>query len=332
MQIKLYITLVASCIAGTLLSQNYNDYVGAGHNVGMTITASSSEPGAGPEKTMDASGMLSPYFSAGRFLSQATLGFSSEQLDDFYNEYGDDYEGWIDAQQAMPMEPWTTKLDVMWDEIFHDRLDYGQDTFEIFGPYALHFNYLWWQEYMDSPQMLRHRVTQALSQILVISTNSDISDWGEAQAFYYDILQEHAFGNYQDLLTEVTYSLPMGYYLSHYNNTKAIPEEDIRPDENFAREIMQLFTIGLYELNSDGTRVLDANGDPIPTYGQDEIKEMAQVFTGLGPGDIYDGLNWPPAPFFGLDLWAVPKAAHTTARKVEPYTRVYRQSGSSICR
>jgi len=338
MKAKIYLLLLTTiALAADLQAQNYNDYVGAGHNVGITITASSSEANAGPEKTMDASGMLSPYFSAGRFLSQATMGATKAEIDHFYGTYGDNYETWIDEQFLIPYVSLEAELEDIWYEIFSGRVALGQDSSQIFGPYTPHFNYAYHHEIFTEGINLRHRVTQALSQILVVSINSDINDWGEAQAMYYDLLQEHTFGNYKDLLMDITYSFPMAYYLSHYNNPKEIPEENVHPDENYAREIMQLFTIGLYELNADGTRVLDADGDPIPTYGQDEIKEMAQVFTGLGPGEIYEGLDWPPAPFFGLDNWAVPKNSmltmyndwHDTSEKVllNGYTIPAGQSG-----
>jgi len=94
----------------------------------------------------------------------------------------------------------------------------------------------------------------------------------------------------------------MGFYLSHLNNPKSIPSENIHPDENYAREIMQLFTIGLYELNNDGSRKTDSQGKFIPTYTNDDIKEMAKVFTGLGPGAIVPN-EWISEPEFGVGIW-----------------------------
>ncbi|MEX2045166.1 MAG: DUF1800 family protein, partial [Opitutus sp.] len=128
---------------------------------------------------------------------------------------------------------------------------------------------------------LRQRVAFALSQIFVVS---DVSLGGQAYAdglaHYYDILAEGAFGNYRALLEQVALSPIMGVYLSHLRNAKADPAAGTSPDENFAREIMQLFSIGLVQLQPDGTLKLDAQGLPIPTYNQSTISEMAKVFTG----------------------------------------------------
>ena len=94
----------------------------------------------------------------------------------------------------------------------------------------------------------------------------------------------------------------MGYYLSHLNNPREITEENIHPDENYAREIMQLFTIGLYELNPDGSKKTDSLGNWIPTYTQNDIKELAKVFTGLGVGGVVEN-PWVEDPYFGLNIY-----------------------------
>ena len=291
-------------VVGSLSAQNYNDYVGAGHNVGITITASSSDGESSPDKTMDASGMESRFFAAGRFLNQATLGAEKSDIEVLYNDYDNDFNTWIDDEFAKPMTPLTPTLDSIWDVIFQAKLDYGLDTADIFGPWTVTFNYAWWQVNSTNDDELRHKIAYALSQILVVSSQSDLNDHAEGLVYYYDILLEHSFGNFQDLLRDVTYSVPMGYYLSHFNNPKEDPANNIHPDENYAREIMQLFSIGLYELNNDGTRKLDASGGFIPTYGQDEIKEFAQVFTGLGPSAMEDYVWWVDEPAFGYDFWS----------------------------
>ena len=97
---------------------------------------------------------------------------------------------------------------------------------------------------------------------------------------YYDVLSRNAFGNYRDLIEEVTLHPAMGVYLSMLGNEKPNPALNIRPDENYARELMQLFSIGLVELNTDGTTRLDTTGQPIPTYDQASSKAFAHVFTG----------------------------------------------------
>ncbi len=136
---------------------------------------------------------------------------------------------------------------------------------------------------------LRQRIAYALSQILVVSNGeSPLNSRGEALSAYYDILAKHAFGNFRDLLGEVARSPAMGIYLSHQGNRKANPATGTRPDENFAREIMQLFTIGLYQLNVDGSANRDGNPMSypdtgtalVPTYSQEDIEEMSKVMTG----------------------------------------------------
>jgi uncharacterized protein (DUF1800 family) len=141
---------------------------------------------------------------------------------------------------------------------------------------------VWYKAAIDAPDQLRQRVAWALSQYFVVSRLGNNQPQAvERWLNYYDIFTRHAFGNFRDILDEVTWSPHMGYYLSHMENQKANPNQGTFPDENYAREVMQLFTIGLWELNEDGTRELDANGEAIPTYDNDDIFEFAKVFTGM---------------------------------------------------
>lgn len=135
---------------------------------------------------------------------------------------------------------------------------------------------------IGGPDQLRQRVAFALSQICVTSRRDpNLENKPLAMTDYYDIFVRNAFGNYGDVLREVTFHPVMGRYLSHIGNQKARPEINQYPDENYAREVQQLLTIGLWELNPDGTRKLDGFGQPIPTYGNAQITEFARVFTGL---------------------------------------------------
>lgn len=128
---------------------------------------------------------------------------------------------------------------------------------------------------------LRQRVAFALSEVMVVSDrNAALLFQPWALASYYDLLAEHAFGNYRDLLEAVTLHPAMGRYLSMLGNRKSDAALTIRPDENYAREVLQLFSIGLHQLNPDGSRKLDAQGRPIPTYNQDVVRGFAHVFTG----------------------------------------------------
>ncbi|MHA7872085.1 MAG: DUF1800 family protein, partial [Hyphococcus sp.] len=118
-----------------------------------------------------------------------------------------------------------------------------------------------WRNAVSGEDQMRQRMAFALSQILVISTAADeLAFFPEAVAYYQDILVRNAFGNYRDLLEEVTYSPAMGYYLTYLQNQKGDPATGRVPDENYAREIMQLFTIGLIQLQSNGEPLLNASG------------------------------------------------------------------------
>ena len=141
---------------------------------------------------------------------------------------------------------------------------------------------IWFESAINAEDQLRQRVAWALSQYFVVGEEGSNHPYiCEKWLNYYDIFVRHAFGNFRDILSEVTWSPLMGYYLSHLNNKKADPVKGTFPDENFAREVMQLFTIGLWALNEDGTLELDSSGDAIPTYDNADIAEFAKVFTGM---------------------------------------------------
>lgn len=140
--------------------------------------------------------------------------------------------------------------------------------------------YSWWTHAITDPAQLRQRVAFALSEIFVVSTmNSDVGDNGRLVASYLDMLTAKESATYRDLLEAVALHPAMGTYLSHRNNRKEDLVTGRIPDENFAREVMQLFSIGLYELNPDGSLKLD-NGKPIETYSASDVKGLAKVFTG----------------------------------------------------
>ena len=137
---------------------------------------------------------------------------------------------------------------------------------------------VFWEKVLDNENQLRQRLTYALSQILVFSDDSPAGKAtkfrGESPATYYDILYKHSYGNYRNLLTDVTHSSAMGYFMTY------IGSRNTAPDENYARELTQLFVVGLYELELDGTKKLDSNGNPIPSYDQQHVTDLAKVFTG----------------------------------------------------
>ena len=141
---------------------------------------------------------------------------------------------------------------------------------------------VWFEAAINAEDQLRQRVAWALSQYFVVGEpGSNHPNTTERYLNFYDIFVRKAFGNFRDILSEVTWSPHMGYYLSYMENKKANSSQGTFPDENFAREVMQLFTIGLWELNEDGTLELDNEGNAIPTYDNNDIAEFAKVFTGL---------------------------------------------------
>ena len=143
---------------------------------------------------------------------------------------------------------------------------------------------VWFDRAVNGRDQLRQRAAWALSQIFVVSTESrEVTFKSHLHASYMDIMQRGAFGNFRDILGDVTYSPLMGEWLTYIGNERENPETGSMPDENYAREIMQLFTIGLVELNNAGN---PRNDPPRETYTQDDVIELSQVFTGLWWADL----------------------------------------------
>lgn len=183
-------------------------------------------------------------------------------------------ESWIDQQMQLPATLLTETLR-------------GLDT-ERWNEYVN----AWWRQAIQAEDQLRQRVAFALSEILVVSAHDGLSSEQLGLAGYYDILIRNAFGNYRDILGEITLNPVMGEYLSMKGNRKPDASENIQPDENFARELLQLFSIGLQLLNDDGTPTLDEGGVALPTYSQETIQNFARVFTGWHFANAED-FRWP---------------------------------------
>jgi uncharacterized protein (DUF1800 family) len=242
------------------------------------------------QATKSDSPMINSFEETSRFLMQATLG-ADQALLNSVSQTG--IHAWLNQQlQHQPISGRTFEnaTRFIWQD-FRKRLvaEHGASALDGDGnnpalPYKWYFRMAWWDHTLSSKDdLLRQRVAQALSEILVISDQSSLELDSIGFASYYDLLYKHAFGKYTELLYEVSMHPMMGIYLSHLMNQKADKRKNIHPDENYAREIMQLFSIGLFELNADGTEKLDAAGKPIPTYDNRDIKELARVFTGLLP-------------------------------------------------
>lgn len=283
----LFLLLLSFCSV-LLSAQTYEDYIGGGHDQNITVTTSSDFQPAGSEQvaegtnTLTIPGLTGKLIDAGRFLAQATLGADRSMIDSVAKL---DFRAWIDQQFEVPPTYVQPLIQEIYDTTFQRHLAAGGDTLDFpERPTSEHFDYAWWEVNMTNNDLLRQRVAFALSEIFVISFKSDLNNHGEGVASYYDIFVEHAFGNFKDIMMDVTLHPCMGFYLTHLNNPKSNPAQFIHPDQNYAREMMQLFSIGLYELNQDGTRVQDSEGNDIPTYDNDDVAEFAKIYTGLGGG------------------------------------------------
>ncbi len=213
-----------------------------------------------------------------RFLTRATFGATDPDIDALVTL---GYETWLDDQFSMPPTLQLPELDSV---LAAD--DLLTNVNQQVNARRLRRMDVWWNTVVYGRDQLRQRVAFALSQIFVISdVESALRNSVQGIANYNDLLAEHAFSNYRELLEAVTLNPMMGDFLSMRRNEKADPARNIRPDENYAREVMQLFSIGLWELNLDGTRKLDANGQPIPTFSYYEILSFARVYTGWNYGN-----------------------------------------------
>jgi uncharacterized protein (DUF1800 family) len=255
---------------------------------GVSVTTSGTELLGEGVNTINGSGMDQQFRDAARFLGQATTGVNFEQIEEL-SEQG--FENWIDEQILMPEMSYLDTSKMVWDHFVQSYYDeWGEIVIngnEDIFPASFYWRMAWWNNAMSGEDLLRQKVALALSEILVTSEDSRLDADAFGMASYYDVLYSNAFGNYRDLLEEVTYHPAMGYYLSSINNSPTNEEQNIHPDENYAREVMQLFTIGLYELEIDGTIITDENGVEVPTYDNNDIGELARVFTGLGPAQYW---------------------------------------------
>jgi uncharacterized protein (DUF1800 family) len=209
-----------------------------------------------------------------RFLNQSTFGATEAEatrligLGDNTNSYA----RWIDAEIAKSASLLNPAVEAA----------YPNPVPANFNPGSLNAPRIekWFENALRGNDQLRQRVAFALSQIMVVSQVGALQNLPNATADFYDLLARNAFGDFRVLLEDVTLHPAMGVYLSMLGNQKAVAGTNLRPDENYARELMQLFAIGLVELNVDGTQRRDASGNAIPTYNQDIIEGFARVFTG----------------------------------------------------
>jgi uncharacterized protein (DUF1800 family) len=203
---------------------------------------------------------------ASRLLAQGTFGADRAEVD---RVTGMTTSAWLDEQFAVPR----TESHFSWLQ----AQGYTNPDQHIFAQGTV--EYSMWRKFLSSPDQLRQRMVYAMTQILVVNVQATEGWWPAYKlAYYLDVIEEHAFGNYRQLLEAVTLSQAMGEYLSMRGSRKA-DAGGRQPDENYAREIMQLFTIGLVQLNADGTPAM-VNNRAVPAYTEDDVKGLARVFTG----------------------------------------------------
>jgi uncharacterized protein (DUF1800 family) len=223
--------------------------------------------------------------TASRFLHMATFGPNQTEIDKLVSV---GWEAWMTEQFALPL------TDSHYDYTSRGGKP-GCDTCDASNDPLLGLQSSFWFQTLEGQDQLRQRVAFALSELFVISgdASSELFDYPDAVAAFQDVLYQNAFGNFRTILEKVSTHPSMGAMLSHKQNRKEDPVTGQLPDENYAREVMQLFTIGKWMLNNDGTRVKDANGNDVPAYTQSDVMGMAKAMSGWSwGGDDVSEARW----------------------------------------
>ncbi|MES2716496.1 MAG: DUF1800 family protein [Pseudomonadota bacterium] len=209
-----------------------------------------------------------------RFLLQASFGPTQAEVQALVAK---PYASWLAEQMALPLhKDYQGAVQAQ-----YDQGDAWRPGGASYSPAVVAQTF--WKTAATAPDQLRKRVAFALHQGFMVSqVDSNLWHHARAVAVYHDLLNKHAFGNFRQLMEDMALSPAMGIYLSHMRNRKEDAASGRMPDENFARELMQLFTIGLHELNLDGSLKRDAQGKPVETYGNADVMALAKVFTGWG--------------------------------------------------
>ncbi len=263
----------------------------------LAITVTNPNPGSAGSNSVIAIVYLASVASAARLLDQATFG---PTLATIQQAQSMGVDAWITQQFNTPDTPLANIPSPLPALCLAANTPTNCEESE------------WWQTVLTGPDQLRQRVAFALSELFVISSDTDNAT---TITYYHNTLAQDAFTNFSTVMHDVTVSPGMGAYLNMLNSNKA-PAGEI-PNENYARELMQLFTIGLNQLNDDGSLQLDANGNPIPTYTQAQVQEFAAAYTGWTYATATGGV---PAKFpnntanFLAPMAAVESAHDTTAK------------------
>ena len=257
-----------------------NQVVNVGTLVSFAAVVAASNPAVVPQGDEDAA----------RFLLQAQFSASEAEIAAVRAK---GYAGWLDEQLALPnsQSGWDWMVSKGYSAI---------DTNQFFSDNPT-FNFMVWYQIFKSPDAVRRHWALALSEVFVVSHRGigSVMNWDVfGIAAYWDLLCEHAFGNYRNLLEALSLNPAMGAFLSTRGNQKEDVLTGRFPDENYAREVMQLFSIGLYELNLDGSPKLDAKGKPIETYTATDVSNLARVFTGYNTNSAVGTFKSPVPPYF----------------------------------
>lgn len=230
---------------------------GDGSSGGSSGSVTPSPPAAVPPTTVQ----------AGRFLAQSSMGSSRADVDKVVST---GYDAWLTEQFAV------ARATTFWDWLVAGGFNAvtNRDTQNGFDAAV-------WKQLISGQDQLRQKVGTALLNMLVVGIDGLNTNWTAfAMAAYMDVLWDNAFGNYRDILDKISTNAAMGVWLTFIGNRKANTTTGAQPDENYARELMQLFSLGLYKLNADGTQQI-AGSNPIETYGPDDVSGLARVFTGF---------------------------------------------------
>lgn len=289
---------------------------GGGGGGGQTTTGETAAGADASTRVVVADAKPATRLEAARFLTQATFGPTDS---DITRVMSLGYRPWITEQMQMPMASLSHRA--FWRQ--RNAIIMSADARARANGYDLTNSF--WRQAVSGQDQLRQRMAFALSQIFVVSLADGCgADQSEGLAAYLDMLGQRAFGSYRDLLEAVALHPIMGCYLSHLKNQKEDPVTGRVPDENFAREIMQLFSIGLHQLNMDGTPKRDANGQPIETYGPADVSGLAKVFTGFS----WDCPGWPSSVCFkwGVREGDQARSANQWSAPMRPYPQFHSTS------
>ena len=286
--------IVAALQSGQIFVEVDSANYPAGELFGSFVAAAASQtfvaPAAPP--ALSAGTLTQPdQNSAARFLAQTTFG---PRTGDVATVVTRGISGWISDQMALPATSQlaATRADAAAFPPPHTGLPSDQSYLAV-TPAARQA--AWWKIALTAPDQLRQRVAFALSEIFVVSEQDTVlRAQSEALAHYYDLLAADAFGNFRQLLSDVTLSPVMATYLTYIQNQPGNATTGTSPDENYAREVQQLFTVGLVRLQPDGTIQLSSSAQPIPTYNQATISQTAKVFTGWSFANVANFTAQPP--------------------------------------